>query len=210
MDSEHLSDSKSSMNLTSHHRLMSVSVCSNIPDFSEPICFVSKGNDEELIQRLVDYLDQCHQSATEILNDSFQDVFKRLEDYAVDEDEVENLFKDKKFAPESVINSRQIQRLSTRLHEYISIVPVIGFNSSSYDLNVMKATLLKHLQLNGSIKYVIKRESRLQCIQTDKFKFLDMMNYLTPGTSYDRYLKAYGVSTHKVFFRMNTSQVWKN
>ena len=80
------------------------------------------------------------------------------------------------------------------------MVPVIGFNSSAYDLNVLKATFLKHLQLKKTIKFVIKRDSRLQYVQTDKFKFLDMLNYLTPGTFYDRYLEAYGISTQKGFF----------
>ena len=30
------------------------------------------------------------------------------------------------------------------------------------------------------------------CISTDQLKFLDMTNYIAPGFSYDKYLKAYG------------------
>ena len=33
-----------------------------------------------------------------------------------------------------------------------------------------------------------------------KFKFLDMINYLAPGTSYAKYLKAFNVTSQKGFF----------
>ena len=179
---------------------MSVSVCSNIPGFTEPVCFVSTGNDDEVVAKFVDYLEKCQATAQQQMLQSFEDIFKRLENFAEEEEFVEQLFDDQLFAPPSVIKARDVKSLIERLKDYLSIVPVIGFNSSAYDLNVLKATLLKHLQLKNTIKFVIKRDSRLQCVQTDKFKFLDMLNYLTPGTSYDRYLKAYGISTQKGFF----------
>jgi len=31
---------------------------------------------------------------------------------------------------------------------------------------------------------------------TPEFKFLDIMNYLAPGTSYDKWIKAYGSHTN--------------
>lgn len=37
-------------------------------------------------------------------------------------------------------------------------------------------------------------------IITKEFKFLDVMNYLAPGCSYDKFLKAYGTSSGKGFF----------
>ena len=192
--------STSKMNLTSLHRLMSISVCSNIPGFTEPICFVSNGDDNEVVAKFVDYIENCQTTAKQQMMHSFQDIFKQLETFIEEEESVEKLFCDKPLAPDSVFKSRDVRRLVDRLVDYLSTVPVIGFNSSSYDLNVLKATLLKLFQLQKTIKFVIKRESRLQCIQTDKFKFLDMINYLTPGTSYDKYLKAYGVSMQKGFF----------
>ena len=38
------------------------------------------------------------------------------------------------------------------------------------------------------------------CLSTDKLKFLDMTNYIAPGFSYDKYLKAYGCKITKGFF----------
>ena len=39
--------------------------------------------------------------------------------------------------------------------------------------------------------YVIKRNNDFMAISTPQFKFLDVMNYITPGFSYSKYLKAY-------------------
>ena len=38
------------------------------------------------------------------------------------------------------------------------------------------------------------------CLSTDQLKFLDMINYIAPGFSYDKYLKAYGCELTKGHF----------
>ena len=38
------------------------------------------------------------------------------------------------------------------------------------------------------------------CLSTDQLKFLDMNNYLAPGFSYAKYLKAYGCEVTKGHF----------
>ena len=38
------------------------------------------------------------------------------------------------------------------------------------------------------------------CFSTDKLKFIDMVNFLAPGYSYDKYLKAYGCNLQKGHF----------
>ena len=38
------------------------------------------------------------------------------------------------------------------------------------------------------------------CLSTDQLKFLDMINYIAPGISYDKYLKAYGCEVTKGHF----------
>ena len=48
--------------------------------------------------------------------------------------------------------------------------------------------------------FVIKRNNTFMCLSTDKLKFLDMSNYIAPGFSYDKYLKAYGCKITKGFF----------
>jgi len=40
-------------------------------------------------------------------------------------------------------------------------------------------------------------------IITPEFKFLDVINYLGPGTSYDKWVKAYGINRQSHCFRMS-------
>ena len=48
--------------------------------------------------------------------------------------------------------------------------------------------------------FVIKRNNAFMCLPTPKVKFLDIVNYLAPGFSYDKYLKAYGCKITKGHF----------
>ena len=97
-----------------------------------------------------------------------------------------------------------LNRLSKKLNSYCKRLPVLGFNSANYDLNLVKACFLKHLNLtpkNGD--YVIKRSNAYLCIATEQFKFLDITSYLAAGASYSKFLKAYGVKEEKGFFLTN-------
>ena len=48
--------------------------------------------------------------------------------------------------------------------------------------------------------FVIKRNNTFMCLSTDQLKFLDMTNYIAPGFSYNKYLKAYGCEVAKGHF----------
>ena len=48
--------------------------------------------------------------------------------------------------------------------------------------------------------FVIRRNNTFICLSTDQLKFLDMTNYIAPGFSYDKYLKAYGCEVTKGHF----------
>ncbi len=47
--------------------------------------------------------------------------------------------------------------------------------------------------------FVVKQANSYSCIATDTMKFLDISHFLAPGTSYARFLKAYGVEERKGF-----------
>lgn len=95
--------------------------------------------------------------------------------------------------------AQSIKRLQQELERYCQQLPVLGFNSAKYDLNVLKAKLAKHLKLdvNG---FVIKRANAYSCISTEHFKFLDITSYLAAGASYDKFLKSYAKEESKSFF----------
>ncbi|KAJ8048838.1 hypothetical protein HOLleu_01312 [Holothuria leucospilota] len=94
------------------------------------------------------------------------------------------------------------------LLNYCRQIPVIGFNSGRYDINVMKGLLYKSIhKLNegddndmSPITQIIKRNSDYMCISSKWFKFLDIKNYLAPGCSYKQFLEAYKCKEAKGFF----------
>ena len=49
-------------------------------------------------------------------------------------------------------------------------------------------------------RFVIKRQNTFMCFSTKKLKFIDIVNYLTPGFSYDKYLKAHGCELQNGYF----------
>ena len=99
-----------------------------------------------------------------------------------------------KFIRKTMLSLRQA------LDEYCQQLPVLGFNSAKYDLNLIKAKLAKHLRLDQKNGFVIKRSQSYTCISTTHYKFLDITSYLAAGASYAKFLKAYGVREEKGFF----------
>ena len=106
-------------------------------------------------------------------------------------------------------------------------LPVIGFNSGKYDLNAINQFLIPYFLSTSKTEeleekeeeekeqgdkekeeenddigsfFVIKRNNTFMCLSTDQLKFLDMTNYIAPGFSYDKYLKAYGCEFMKGHF----------
>jgi hypothetical protein len=121
-----------------------------------------------------------------------------------DRDDVES--EDENFEGENeptgnVIMYNALSRLRERFKGYCKQLPIIGFNSSRYDLNLIKGHLAKALNLfEGKDNFIVKKNNSYMCIGTDTFKFLDITQYLAPGSSYTKFLKAYEVSETKSYF----------
>ena len=80
-------------------------------------------------------------------------------------------------------------------------LPVLGFNSSRYDLNLVKSKILKCLNMHKDKQaFVIKKCNAYLCISNEHFKFLDLSAYLAPGVSYAQFLKCYDIAEEKQFF----------
>ncbi|EGZ30784.1 hypothetical protein PHYSODRAFT_473214 [Phytophthora sojae] len=76
-----------------------------------------------------------------------------------------------------------------KIKQQLDQVPVFGFNSGRYDINLIKSDLFAVIGTNN-IKSDIKNPSYL-CIATWNMKILDISNYVPAGTSYDKYLTTY-------------------
>jgi len=72
---------------------------------------------------------------------------------------------------------------------------IVGFSKVKYDLQVIKASLIRQ------IEFVIKKATNSYlCIKTYRLRFLDIKNYLAPGFSYSKFLKAYDSEERKFYF----------
>ena len=99
--------------------------------------------------------------------------------------------------------NKLIEKYKKEFQTYCRRAVCIGFNSGKlYDINLIRKTLIKQLgmHLKTGNEYVIKRNNNYQCIANDKLKFLDMVNYLPPGTSYAGFLKTFNQVDNKAFF----------
>ena len=79
---------------------------------------------------------------------------------------------------------------------WINQVPVVGFNSGHYDLKLIRKYFVP-VMAQGKGIFAAEKNGRIMFINIPKFKFLDVMNYLAPGITYDRWVKTYGATLSK-------------
>jgi len=65
---------------TSQHVLLSVSVCSNVPTYTEPVCFVSKGNTGETVKECLRYLTDISEKAFRLLMPQYEGVYGQIQE----------------------------------------------------------------------------------------------------------------------------------
>ena len=82
---------------------------------------------------------------------------------------------------------------------WVEQVPVLGFNSGKYDINMIKEYFVRSLSDISDVT-VAKKDNSYMFLTTPKLKFLDVCNYLAPGLSYDGWCKANGCALEKLSF----------
>ena len=202
------------------HKPLSVSVCSNVPGFQSPRCFVTDGDDQDLVNAMITYLNSISDEAFRLL--SAGSFAKAYQDISELDDARETWGMNK-------------QELKSMLDSYLHVLPTFGFNSSHYDFCLIKTSFFRHVlteQENFCEEnydtddieeetrndfdtnkrktgppdqkkkdlFMIKDGNCFKCVTTQKLKFLDARNYLAPNISYSQYLKGYGVTEQKSFF----------
>jgi len=60
------------------------------------------------------------------------------------------------------------QRLEDRLTQFLSDLPMFGFNSGCYDLQLIKTYVVRYLlKSEANIVLLIRKSNNFMCIQTD-------------------------------------------
>ena len=187
---------------SARHVPLSVSMASNVPGYEPAQCYVTDGDSDKLVADMMDHLTAISDAAFESLKPSYESVLDKLkmlkeEWYSAEEEcgleEAEN---EDEVAGKNWTNP--FKKLLDQLFSWLHKLPVIGFNSGKYDLNMIKRSFVPLLISNNAA--VIKRQNTYMCLYTDKLKFVDICNYLAPGVSYAKYLTAYGCELGKGHF----------
>ena len=155
---------------------MSVGIASNVPGFEEGKCFITSGNEKELIQNLIDYLEAISLSAYRLVKEKFRTTFEALE---------------------SSDNSKK-RKFTERIRFVLPRADSPWFQFFIIRLNLVKPILIERL-LN-EIDFVIKKANTYLCIKTSMLRFLDIKHFLAPGFSYRKFLIAYGSELEKFHF----------
>ena len=99
------------------------------------------------------------------------------------------------------MQKKQLIELRELLERYCNVLPVFGFNSAKYDINLIKSYLLpifineKNMEL-----IVIKKANQFASFNFGDVQLLDIMNFFGGATSLDSFLKAYKTAETKGFF----------
>lgn len=183
------------------HQCISCAFCSNVEDFTEPYCIV-EGDEDKLLAKMVQYLYKIQSKSVTLARQKWSYVFSKLEiikqKYSSTSPTESN--------PENETDNKSIMlshilKIETQFNAYINQLVCIGLNSSFYDLSILKNNLSKHLELcTDDSSYIIKKTNRYLCIANSKLKFLDVGNYMSPGTSYENFLKCFNITAKKSFF----------
>ena len=224
-DRENLPADSDRVQWIARHVPLSVSLASNVPGHETPHCYVTYGDSDKLVGSMMSDLGAISNVAFDMLIPSYDNVLNELEvrkeawdeaeRKALKEDESKQEDHDEEVEMEAV-KTNPYKTLIGQLLGWLQQLPVIGFNSGKYDLNVVKQFFVPYLLKpskqddndeyideedgDDETRFVIKRQNTFMCFTTKKLKFLDITSYLAPGFSYDKYLKAYGCHLQKGHF----------
>ena len=88
------------------------------------------------------------------------------------------------------------EKQGEKIVKWVYQVPVLGFNSGHYDLKLIRQHFIPLLAQDPGT-FAAEKNGRIMFINTPKFKFLDVLNYLGPGITYEKWVKTYGATLAK-------------
>ena len=224
-DGENLPTDSDRVQWIARHVPLSVSMASNVSGHEDAQYYITNGDSDKLVGDMIRGLSAISDAAFDMLISSYDNVLNELEVRKEAWDEAERMaFKEDESKQEDdeevemgEVKSNPYKTLIGQLLGWLHQLPVIGFNSGKYDLNVVKQFFVSYLlkpskqddndhdeeeeeEDDDETRFVIKRQNTFMCFSTRKLRFLDIINFLAPGYSYDKYLKAYGCKLQKGHF----------
>ena len=200
------------------HVLISVSISSNL--IAEPI-FLCNSNPRDLVEWFIDAVERLatqSKAQMKLKNLEIETAIKgelirtleslnerRCRNQQVFEFE-DHCFEDDNQEKDASTQFLQMQKnqlidLQEHLERYCNVLPVFGFNSAKYDINLIKSysfpILIKERNMEPT---VIKKANQFVSFKFGDVQLPDIMNFLGGATSLDSFLKAYKTAETKGFF----------
>ena len=159
--------------ITNEQQAVSVSLYSNIEGFEQEI-FIENENPTILIEEMFNHLDKMTLKAVAIMKEQLAELYVKL---------FEVCYK----------NFEQGDKYLKKLSKYVSYVPILGFNSGKYDINLCIKEFMLELVKRHPAKdiFAIKNGNSYKSLKSGRFLFLDICQYLPPGYNLDTYVKAF-------------------
>ena len=89
------------------------------------------------------------------------------------------------------LQKKQLIQLQEHSERYCNVLPVFGFNSGKYDINLIKKYLLPILVEDKDIEpIVIKKANQYMSFKFGDVQLLDILNFLGGATNLDCFLKS--------------------
>ena len=198
---ERLPANSDKLQWSARHIPLSVSVASNVPGHETPQCYVTDGDSDKLVGDMMASRSAISDAAYDLLKPSHESVLDQLKVRKESWDDAESEANTEEEENEKESKTNPFNTLAGQLLGWLRQLPVVGFNSGKHDLNVVKKFFIPYmLKGDDKTRFVIKRQNTYMCFSTTNLKFLDVTQYLAPGVSYDKYLKAYGCELQKGYF----------
>ena len=190
-DGDNLPNTTDHVEWVARHVPLSVSVASNVLGYEAPRCFVTDGDSNKLVAEMMSHLHAVSDAAFESLKQSYESVPGKLNmlkeewDSAKKECGLEKAENEDEVAGKNRTNP--FKKLLDQLFSWLQQLPVIGFNSGKYDLNMIFVPfVLTPCADQDESCFVIKRQNTFMCFSTNKLRFLDIKKFLAPGVSYKK------------------------
>ena len=193
------------------HEPISVSIASNVDGYNNPKCFVDSSS-KNLITKMMEYLNQISEVNANNQKYEYKYVFDALdqliERYS-DTNEIEQDQESNEMDMSENIHPKitshfilTINDIRKKFENYLCQLPVVGFNSGKYDINLIKREIMLFIseKYKDNEIFTIKKNNSYISISTPHLKILDISNFLAPGCSYTQFLKAYGSDISKGVF----------
>lgn len=163
----------------SEHIPVSVSIATNVPGF-EVEHFILSRNPNTICIEMFEYFDAVANKSKSLMMEKMDVLIQQVKMH---------------------YNENEKEKFLNIINNYCSNIPVVGFNSSFYDLNLIsKYGFMKEIFDRDRSPFVIKSGTRYKVIKTLQFTFLDQMNYCAAGTSLAKFIKAYDIEESKGLF----------